>query len=106
MYIYIYIYIYIYVYIYIYIYIFVYTYIYMYICNICIYIYVYMHIGLPLTTTLALSDKYFDYGLALTGNVLAILSLGCSVISIALIICRIIFATYTILAGLHCSCRE
>jgi hypothetical protein len=40
------------------------------------------------------------------GNVLVILSLGCSVISIASIICRFIFFTYAILAGLNCSCRE
>jgi hypothetical protein len=38
------------------------------------------------------------------GNVLAISSLGCSVISITCIICRFIFFTYAILAGLHYSC--
>jgi hypothetical protein len=37
--------------------------------------------------------------------VLAILSLGCSVVSIAAIICMFIFFTYAILAGLHYSCR-
>jgi hypothetical protein len=39
-------------------------------------------------------------------NVLAILSLGCSVISIAFIIDRFIFFTYAILAGLHYTCRD
>jgi hypothetical protein len=37
---------------------------------------------------------------------LVILSLDCSVISTAFIICRFIFFTYAILAGLHYSCRE
>jgi hypothetical protein len=39
-------------------------------------------------------------------NVLAILSLGCSVTSVASIIFMFIFFTYAILAGLHYSYRE
>jgi hypothetical protein len=45
-----------------------------------------------------------DGWLVTKGNVLAILSLGCFVISKAFIFCRLIFFTYAILAGLNYSC--
>jgi hypothetical protein len=40
------------------------------------------------------------------GDVLVIISLGCSVISMAFVICRFIFFTYAVSAGLHYSCKE
>jgi hypothetical protein len=114
MYIHIYIYTYMYIYICIYIHIYVYTYIYIYI-YVCIYICIYI-LGIhPVTPANSINEigaellaksivDVLEVAIA-KGNFFAILSLGCYVIS-TFIICRFIFFTYAILAGLHYSCRE
>jgi hypothetical protein len=74
-----------------------------------IYIHIYMHIHVYVYTYIGAksSNVFWAIGTAASlGNVLAILSLSCSVTYIAFIICRFVFFTYAILAGLHYTCRE
>jgi hypothetical protein len=65
-------------------------------------VYIFMKISIYISTGGGDSVMVVEDGWLVTkGNVLAILSLGCSIISIAFINCRLIFFTYPILAGLH-----